>query len=302
MAGTGCLCACTAHRGEHARRPAPSCHQCGDRDTGTGCLTAVPGYPPGRNRLPTYRPQYCRVIPPSGALCAARSASRPKDPAYPRSDGRLGKRCTTCRSSCCPSKRARMTRPLSAPRSTAATLRVTTSLFPSSTWIRRRDATIDIEHIAGTLGGTHRRSEEGNSLGDISRVDIDPQRRPFAVYFFELIGGHAVSRRAFLPPGAVPDTRPGQHCIWIDRVDANAKLSALFGQATRQVRFGSLGRRIRRNVLARDQRVLAGNEDQVAPTPLSLQKPEAFARHQEVAGRQHVPVLVPLCQARFGDW
>src|SRR5258706_9534387 len=42
--------------------------------------------------------------------------------------GRLGKRCTSSRLKCCPSKRASMTRPLSAPRSTAATLRVAIAL------------------------------------------------------------------------------------------------------------------------------------------------------------------------------
>src|SRR5437016_174960 len=42
--------------------------------------------------------------------------------------GRLRKRCTSSRLNCCPSKRASMTRPLSAPRSTAATLRVAIAL------------------------------------------------------------------------------------------------------------------------------------------------------------------------------
>src|SRR5438128_1533370 len=49
----------------------------------------------------------------------------------PRSaTGRLGNRCTSSRLSRCPSKRASITRPLSAPRSTAAILRVATSLPP----------------------------------------------------------------------------------------------------------------------------------------------------------------------------
>src|SRR5260370_32705307 len=50
---------------------------------------------------------------------------------------------TLFRSRRCPSKRARMTRPLSAPRSTAAIVRVFIML--SSAWIGRRDAPIDVK-------------------------------------------------------------------------------------------------------------------------------------------------------------
>src|SRR6266567_8375254 len=179
-----------------------------------------------------------------------------------------------------------MMRPLSAPRSTAATLRVAMflSLFLTSAWIRGRDATVDIEDIAGTLGRARRRREERHRLGNILRNYIDPQRRPLAVHLLQLVRRHTVGCCALLPPGAVPDARTGQHSIGIDGIDANAELPALFRQATRQVHFSSLGRRIRSGILAGDQRVLAGHKDQVAPAPLSLQEPEALARHQEIAG------------------
>src|ERR1700736_6220338 len=101
----------------------------------------------------------------------------------------------------------------------------------SLAWIRSRDSTLDIEDIAGTLARASRRREERHRLGNIFRENIDPQRRPLAIDFFQLVGSHAVGRRTFLSPPAVPDARPGQHRVRIDRVDADAELSALFSQA-----------------------------------------------------------------------
>src|SRR6266700_3123083 len=182
--------------------------------------------------------------------------------------GRLGKRCTSSRLNCRPSKRARMTRPLSAPRSTAATLRVAIFLspFPTSARIRRRDAAIDVEDIAGALHRACRRGEERHSLGDILRQDVDSQRRALAVHLLQLIGCHAVCCRTSLSPRAVPDARAGQHRVRVDGVHANAELPTLFCQAACQVRFGSFGSRIGGSVLASNQRILTGNKDQVAPT------------------------------------
>src|SRR5947209_2405905 len=217
--------------------------------------------------------------------------------------GRLRKRCTSSRLRCCPSKRASMTRPLSAPRSTAATLRI--AMFPSlifsSAWIRRRDAAIDVEDVAGALARPGGRGEERDSLGDVLRQDVDTQRSALAVHFLQLIGGYAVGRRTLPPPGAVPDARTGQHRVWIDGVHADAELPALLSQATRQVCFGGFGRRVSRGVLTGDQGILAGDEDEIAATCLRLQEPEALAGHQEVAGRQHMPVLVPLRKRRLGN-
>src|SRR5579859_7480583 len=131
-----------------------------------------------------------------------------------------------------------MTRPLSAPRSIAAMLRVATMLVPFSTRVGCRHAAIDVEDVAGTLAGAHRRGEERYGLRNILRQDVDPQRGALAIDFFQLIGCHAIGGGAFLSPRAVPDARPCQHSVWIDGIDANAELTALLGQAACQVRFG----------------------------------------------------------------
>src|SRR5258708_21927635 len=122
----------------------------------------------------------------------------------PRSvTGWLGKRCTSSRPRLRPSKRARMTRPLSAPRSTAAILRVAIFLFlfPTLARIRRRDAAIDVENVAGALHRTRRRGEERDGLGDILWQDVDPQPRALAIHLLQLIRTHAVGRPTFPPPG-----------------------------------------------------------------------------------------------------
>src|SRR5579859_5198348 len=129
-----------------------------------------------------------------------------------------------------------MTRPLSAPRSIAAMLRVAMVLVPFSTRVGCRHAAIDVEDVAGTLAGAHRRGEERHGLRNIFRQYIDPQRGALAIDFFQLIGRYAIRSGAFLSPRAVPDARPGQHCIWIDGIDADAELTTLLGQAARQDR------------------------------------------------------------------
>jgi hypothetical protein len=62
------------------------------------------------------------------------------------------------------------------------------------------------------------------------------------------------------------------------------------------VQLGGLGRRVRRGVLARHDRVLGRDEHDRAADGLLPQDPERLARDQEVAGDEDVVVAVPLVE------
>ena len=127
------------------------------------------------------------------------------------------------------------------------------------------------------------RGEVEHRLGDVLGQDVDAERRAVAVVLLELVGLDAVGRGALLAPRRVPDPRALQHRVRVDRVDADAVAAALLGQAAREVQLGGLGRRVRRGVLAGDERVLGGDEDDEPPRPWRSTR-ERLARDQEVAG------------------
>ena len=127
---------------------------------------------------------------------------------------------------------------------------------------------------------------------------LTPQRRALAVVLLELVGLDPVGRRALLAPGRVPDARALQDRVGVDRVDADAARAALLGEAAREVQLGRLGGGVGGGVLAGDERVLGGDEDDRAAAALPLEHPERLARDEEVARHEDLVVAAPLGERR----
>src|SRR5882757_8237190 len=89
-----------------------------------------------------------------------------------------------------------------------------------------------------------------------------------------------------LPPLAVPYLRTAKHGVWIDGVDADARLRAFKRQAAGKMNLGRLCGAIGSGVRGGGKTVLRGDEDNVAADILPPKQPESLARHQEISGRQ----------------
>ena len=85
----------------------------------------------------------------------------------------------------------------------------------------------------------------------------------------------------------------------LTRMPADA---ALLGEAAREVQLGRLGRRVGGRVLAGDERVLGGDEDdRAAACPGARSTRERLARDEEVAGAEDRVVALPLGERRLLD-
>src|SRR3954468_17920505 len=123
------------------------------------------------------------------------------------------------------------------------------------------DAAVDVEQVAGALAGAVLGREVQRRLGDVVRQDAHLERVALAVVLVELLGIDVVGRRALLAPRRAPDLRPLQHGVGIDGVDADPVRAALLREAAGEVQLGGLGGGVGRGVLAGDERVLGGDED-----------------------------------------
>ena len=128
---------------------------------------------------------------------------------------------------------------------------------------------------------------------------FDAERGPVAVVLLERVGLDPVRGGALLAPRRVPDPRALEDRVRVDRVDADPVGAALLRQAAREVQLGRLRRRVGRRVLAGDERVLGGDEDDAAAAPLALEHRERLARDEEVAGHEDLVVAAPLVERRL---
>src|SRR3984957_17751393 len=155
-----------------------------------------------------------------------------------------------------------------------------------------RIAGVDIQYIARRFG-RQVAGEEIDTLGDILRQHRQLQQRALAIDFLELVLRDLVGGGALLAPFAGPDFRAAQDGVGIDGVDPDAMRGAFQREAAREVDFRRFGGAISRGAGRGGEAVLGGDEDDRAAAFLALHQPERFARDQEIAGRQHVHVLLP---------
>src|SRR3954468_3659104 len=160
--------------------------------------------------------------------------------------------------------------------------------------IRRGNAAVDVQHVAGALSGAPVGREVQDRRGDVLGQDVDPEGRPLAVVLLELVGLYPIVGGALLAPRGVPDARALEHRVRVDGVDADAVRPALLCQAAGQMELGGLRRRVRRGALAGDERVLGGHEDDRTAAALRAQDAERLARDEEVAGAEDRVVALPL--------
>src|SRR6266478_1772557 len=157
---------------------------------------------------------------------------------------------------------------------------------------RHSVAGVDVEDVAGGLA---RRlgSEEVDALGHVLREHAALKQAALAVELLDVAGADLVRGRALLPPRSRPDPGAADDSVRVDHVDADPEWCALQRQAARQVDLGGLGGAVGGGAGRCGQRVLAAHEYDAATPPLLLQQPVDGARHEEVAGGQHVHVLAP---------
>ena len=182
-----------------------------------------------------------------------------------------------------------MTRPLVAPRSTAATRtacrrqRRNAAATPASTgmcspvvWVR-----------SGPAQGEH-------GVGDVLGQHLALEQRALGVELAESSSSHAVDRGALAPQPPAKMPEPLHDAVGVDAVDPDAVLAELGGEQPHLVGLVGLGRGVGDVVRAGEDRVLRGDVDDVAAQPLVDQHLRGGLRDQERALGHHVVLEVPV--------
>src|SRR6188474_565466 len=140
-------------------------------------------------------------------------------------------------------------------------------------------AGVDVHDIARRLGGTLR-GEECHGFGHIFRVHAALEQAALAIYRLEFVDALLILGGTLLRPFALPDSRPAQHRVRIDDIDANAKRRAFEREAAREMQLSSLGRAVRSGSRGCRQRVFRTDEYDGPANALRLEQQEGLARNQ----------------------
>ena len=183
-----------------------------------------------------------------------------------------------------------ITRPLEAPRSTAATLtdvrhdqRRNAAATPASTGMCRP--------VVWVMFGTAQR-EDG--VGAVLGQDLALEQRALGVELAEVLLVDAVDGGALRAPAAGEDAGAADDAVGVDAVDLDAVLAELGGQQPHLVGLVGLHRGVGDVVGAGEDGVLGRDVDDVAAEPLVDQHPRGGPRDEERALGHHVVLEVPV--------
>ena len=227
-----------------------------------------------------------------GEHLAVEAEHVPVQPVAERAPPRSAKRCHGLESRAGRSRpRRASTRPLEAPRSTAATLGPCGLIAGRR---RRRPASTGMcRPVVWVRSGP---TEHEDGVGDVLRQHLALEQGALGVELAEVLLLDAVDRGALGAPAAGEDAGALDHAVGVDAVDLDAVLAELGGQQPHLVGLVGLGRAVRDVVGPGEERVLRGDVDDVAAHLLLDQHLRRGLGDQERALGHHVVLEVPVAR------
>src|SRR6478735_1149042 len=237
-----------------------------------------------------------------------------------RCTGVVAKRCASVSTSSSGPTRPVITRPLVAPRSTAAKAASCREVAGMGTLIRsgRSRAPVMRGTASGARQGGARSAQEGrrhtgvdgdvetggvceiparqgeDGVGDVLREHLALEDGALGVELAQLLLLDAVGRRALGSPAGREDAGTAHHTVRVDPVDPYTVLAQLGRQEAYLMSLVGLGRRVGDVVRAREDGVLGRDVDDVAAQALCPHHPRRLSRDQERTARHDVVVKVPV--------
>ena len=137
-------------------------------------------------------------------------------------------------------------------------------------------------------------AEHEDGVGHVLRQHLALEQGALGVVLAQILLGDAVDRGPLGAPAAGEDARAADHAVGVDAVDLHTVLPELGGQQPDLVGLVGLGGRVGDVVRAGEDRVLAGDVDDVAAEPLLDQHLRRRPGDQERALGHDVVLQVPV--------